>query len=178
MPPLLSLNPVPGNRSCEPPRSVRSVNRSVVPNRESELSEPPEPPEPPDESPNLSVELLWLIAGQGQREAPSDPPDIEPARESKLPPALRPDAPPALSSKLSPTELAPQVPDPPASSETLPTADPMLVPIELAPLEVAAVVVAYSPIVCAFACVANIATAAVSIAGPISLTSLIKCDLP
>src|SRR5208283_3718969 len=120
-----------------------------------------------------SAELLSLIADPGQRDSPSDPPDCAPARESKFPPALRPDAPPALCSKLSPTELAPQVPDPPASSDTLPTAPPMLVPIEPAPFETAAVVVAYSPIVCAFACVANIATAAVSIAGPISLTSFI-----
>jgi hypothetical protein len=54
----------------------------------------------------------------------------------------------------------------------------MAAPIELAPLPTPAVVVAYSPIVCAPACGANSPIAATSVAGTISLMSLIAFNLP
>ena len=54
----------------------------------------------------------------------------------------------------------------------------MLLPIELVPLPTLAVVVAYSPIVCASACGANNASVAIIAVGAISLMSLIAFDLP
>ncbi len=111
----------------------------------------------------------------GHREAPAAPFADEPARDSKSDPPPEPDAEPALWSKLAPTELAPQVLEPPPVEAT---EDEMAVPIELLPLPTPAVVVAYSPIVCASARGANSASIEISAAGAISFTRFMAFDLP
>ncbi len=91
------------------------------------------------------------------------------------------DAAPALSSKLAPNELAPHVREPPPRSSELTvllTELTMLVLIEPPPVAIPAVAVPYSPIVCALACGASNAIAAISVAGAISLMSLMAFDLP
>jgi hypothetical protein len=163
----LSLNELAGKRSEDEDRPLVWLNRSVEENL---------PESAPEESPNLlDVSPLPSCDAAGQRDSPVDPLAIEPARDSKSA-APEDEAAPALSSKLAPVELAPHVDPPPRS--TLLTAAPMLVPIELLPDPILAVVVAYSPIVCASACGANSANTAISAPGTINLISLMAFDLP
>jgi hypothetical protein len=166
----LSLNELAGKRSDEPDdHALFSVNRSWLENRAVEsvhLLEVPAPSPPLDEpEPTLDC---------GHREDPLEPFADEPARDSKSDP-LEPDAEPALWSKLAPTELAPQVLEPPPVEAT---EDEMAVPIEPLPLLTPAVVVAYSPIVCASARAANSASIAISATGAISFPSFMAFDLP
>jgi hypothetical protein len=87
----------------------------------------------------------------GHRDCAAAPLDIDPARDAKSPP--EPDAAPARSLQLLPVPLTPQV----CELSPLPF-DPgndgseKPVPIDPVPVPTPAVVVAYSPIVCALAC--------------------------
>jgi hypothetical protein len=166
----LSLNWLAGKRSDDAAdKSVRSGNLPDVENL---------PEEPSPESPNLFADSpLPNCRAVGQRDSEPDPPVIDPARESKSAPAPDDDMAPARSSKLPPNELFPHVLEPPPTLSE-PTVFEMPVPAELAPDPTPAVVVAYSPIVCALACGANIAIAAIIAAGTIKLISLMAFDLP
>jgi hypothetical protein len=78
---------------------------------------------------------------------------------------------------LAPNPLGAQVLDPPPSPVEA-TEVETAVPIELLPVPTPAVVVAYSPMVCAPARVANKASIAIRAAGTTSLNSFMAFDLP
>ena len=83
----------------------------------------------------------------GHRDPAAELLDIDAARDAKSAPSPDPDAAPARSAQLPPVPLTPQVCElsPKLGSEKL-------VPIDPLPVPTPAVVVAYSPIVCACAC--------------------------
>jgi hypothetical protein len=93
----------------------------------------------------------------GHRDSAAAPDDIEPARDAKSVPDPELEAAPARSAKLLPIPLTPQVRELSPVSFDPPGIDgnEKLVPIDPVPVPTPAVVVAYSPIVCAWACVAR-----------------------
>ncbi len=101
----------------------------------------------------ISSELAALeIPVSGHRDSAADSLLVEPARDAKSDPMPEPDAAPARSLQLLPSALTPQVRELPPPS------------VPIGPLVVAAVVVAYSPIVCAPACDARNAATRISAA--------------
>jgi len=137
-PPLLLDNELVGQRL--------SVERSRAGNRSSELENRFSP---------LSMRLgqneipcAEYSPVSGHRDSVPAPLDTEPARVAKSVPKLEPDTALARSAQLLPVPLTPQV------CELSPklVGGVKLVPIDPPPVPIPAVVVAYSPIVCACAC--------------------------
>jgi hypothetical protein len=97
-------------------------------------------------SPN---ELPCLLESpvSGHRDPAAELLDIEAARDPKSAPSPDPEAAPARSAQLPPVPLTPQVCEFPPK-----LGGEKLVPIDPPPVPTPAVVVAYSPIVCACAC--------------------------
>jgi hypothetical protein len=139
-PPLLSANELVGQRFDD--EKSREGNLSESPNRSS-----------PSSSllvPNESAAALERPVS-GHRDSAAAPLDIDPARDAKSPPER--DAAPTRSLQLLPVPLTPQVCE--LSPRLLnPGIDgnEKPVPIDPPPVPTPAVVVAYSPIVCAWAC--------------------------
>ena len=135
---LLSDSELAGQRFAD--EKSREGNLSEAENRSSPSSSLLFPNENP---------CLLESPVSGHRDSAEAPLDTDPARDSKSPPER--DAAPARSAQLLPVPLTPQVCDP------LPF-DPGIdgiekpVPIDPPPVPTPAVVVAYSPIVCAWAC--------------------------
>jgi hypothetical protein len=99
----------------------------------------------------------------GHRDCAAAPLDIDPARDAKSPPEL--DAAPARSLQLLPVPLTPQVCEPaPLPLDPGNDGSEKPVPIDPVPVPTPAVVVAYSPIVCALACDARNAITAINTA--------------
>jgi hypothetical protein len=139
---LLSANELVGQRSAGEKQCAGNLSAP-----ESLLESPLENRSAPSSSrlvPNVIPEAeerpVW-----GHRDSWDVPLDIDAARDAKSAPSPEPEAAPARSAQLLPTPLTPQV------RELSPkfVGD---VPIDPLPLPTAAVVLAYSPIVCAWAC--------------------------
>jgi len=144
-PPLLLAIGLAGHRLS--PEEVRDGNLSwpefrlepAFENRSGRLSSGLDPNELP---------CLLESPVSGHRDPVAELLDIEAARDAKSAPSPEPDAAPARSAQLLPVPLTPQVCE--LSPKFVGTEK--LVPIDPPPVPTPAVVVAYSPIVCACAC--------------------------
>jgi len=137
-PPLFADNELVGQRPSDDKSREGNLSPELE-NRSSPFSRRLDPNE-------ISCAVESPVSGH--RDSVAAPLDIDAARDEKSVPKLVPDAPPARSAQLLPVPLTPQV------CELSPkfVGDAKLVPIDPLPVPTPAVVVAYSPIVCALAC--------------------------